>query len=384
MSIELRPLGIKCNLGCTYCYQNMHRDAGNGYSKVNLDLLKNRLLDTSEPFHLFGGEPLLMNINNLEDLLSWEYDRNGENLVQTNGTILTQDHIKIFQKYNTKVGVSIDGPEELNDIRWNGTLEKTREATAKSIKNIETLLSKNLLIGIQIQVTKCNSTYERLPKMFNWLKELDAKGLKSARLHILEIDNPIIRKKFSFSLEENIVVFSKYHELEKTFDNLRFDIFTDFRNMLLGQDENSTCTWRACDPYSTEAVHGMDGEGNLSNCGLTDKEGINFQKPNYQGFERYISLYHTPTKYGGCNGCRFFLSCKGQCPGTALDDDWRNKSENCNVWFYFFEKLEKELIKAGKDPISIKQNRKELELKMLEEWGKGHNPTLSSLINSNN
>lgn len=29
MSVELRPLGVQCNIKCTYCYQNPLRDAGN-------------------------------------------------------------------------------------------------------------------------------------------------------------------------------------------------------------------------------------------------------------------------------------------------------------------------------------------------------------------
>ena len=29
MSIEVRPLGVKCNIQCQYCYQNPQRDAGN-------------------------------------------------------------------------------------------------------------------------------------------------------------------------------------------------------------------------------------------------------------------------------------------------------------------------------------------------------------------
>jgi uncharacterized protein len=362
----------------------MQRDAGNGYSTFSVQLVKKKLLETGEPFHLFGGEPLLMKISDLEDLLSWEYERNGENLIQTNGTILTQEHIYLFKKYNVKVGVSIDGPDELNDIRWNGSIEKTRNATEKTIRNIENLISENLLIGIQIQITKCNSIQSRLPKMFKWLRHLDKMGLQSARLHILEIDNPIIRQKFAFSFEENIEVFSKYHEFEKTLTNLRFDIFNDMRNMLLGKDENSTCTWRACDPYTTEAVKGMDGEGRMSNCGLTDKEGVNFQKPDTVGYERYIALYHTPQDYGGCNGCRFFLVCKGQCPGTAINGDWRNKSENCGVWMHFFEKLESDIIGEGEIPLSCNSAREKLEREMLIQWSQNNNPTLQSLLISIN
>jgi uncharacterized protein len=358
----------------------MLRDAGNGNSSYDLELIKEKLLTVDKPFHLFGGEPLLMKISDLEELLAWEFERNGENLIQTNGSILTPKHIELFKKYNVKVGVSIDGPNELNDIRWNGSLESTRSASQKTIETIDILLENGLLIGIQIQVTKCNSNSERLPIMLEWLRNLDEKGLSSARLHILEIDNPIIREKYAFTSEENIEVFSKYHEFEKTLKTLKFDLFKDMRNMLMANDDNSTCTWRACDPYTTEAVEGMDGQGKLSNCGLTDKEGINFQKPNKVGYERYIALYNTPQEYDGCKDCRFFLSCKGQCPGTAINGDSRNKSENCAVWFHFFEKIESEIIDNGGSCISKHPLRKELESLMIKSWSEGINPTLDLLV----
>jgi uncharacterized protein len=28
MSVELRPLGVKCNIRCSYCYQDPQREAG--------------------------------------------------------------------------------------------------------------------------------------------------------------------------------------------------------------------------------------------------------------------------------------------------------------------------------------------------------------------
>jgi len=382
MSIELRPFGITCNISCMYCYQNMHRDAGNGHSGYDLNLIKNKLTDMREAFHLFGGEPLLMPIHDLRDLLEWEFKRHGITTIVTNGVLINDAHLNLFKEFNTSVAISIDGPEELNDIRWAGSPENTRKTTAASIANINRLLDNHIRPGFQVQVTKCNSSPERLPKMVDWIRELDSKGIVSMRLHILEIDNPVVREQYSFTNEENIVVFNAYSEFEKTLNNIRFDIFNDMKLMLLGNDNNATCTWRACDPYTTEAVKGMDGEGRMSNCGLTDKEGINFQKPDKAGYERYIALYHTPQEYGGCHGCRFFLACKGQCPGTAINGDWRNKSENCGVWKHFFESLESDLVGKGSMPLSLHPGRKELEKEMLMQWSINNNPTLESLLNS--
>ncbi|MBL6448618.1 radical SAM protein [Fulvivirga sp. 29W222] len=380
MALEVRPFGVKCNIACQYCYQNMHRDAGNGGSQYHPELVKQRILEDGEPFHLFGGEPLLMSMTALEDLLQWGHQQFGETSVMTNGALINEAHIELFLRYNTKVGISIDGPEELNDVRWAGTIDKTRQATKRSIKAIHQLRQAKIPIGLQIQVTRSNSSPDRLPKMFEWLREMDALEIASARLHVLEIDHPAIRKIYSFSAEENITVFSAYKKFEKTLKHLRFDIFRDVHQMLLAEDEHGTCTWRACDPYSTEAVNGIDGEGNLHNCGLTDKEGINFQQPANMGYERYIALYHTPDEYGGCRNCRFFLSCKGQCPGTAIDGEWRNKSENCGLWKYLFEEAEQEMLNEGLSPVSLHPQRKQIEEKLINHWANGQNPTLQYLI----
>jgi uncharacterized protein len=41
MSVELRPLGVSCNIGCEYCYQQPQRDAGNaGGRRYDLDAMK--------------------------------------------------------------------------------------------------------------------------------------------------------------------------------------------------------------------------------------------------------------------------------------------------------------------------------------------------------
>ena len=67
----------------------------------------------------------------------------------------------------------------------------------------------------------------------------------------------------------------------------------------------------------------MHSHRRSSNCGRTNKDGVDYLKSDHQGYERYIALYNTPHEHGGCKGCRFFLMCKGQCPGTAIDGDWQ-------------------------------------------------------------
>ena len=162
-------------------------------------------------------------------------------------------------------------------------------------------------------------------------------------------------------------------EMEEELKPMRLDVFNDLRNMLMGRDDHTTCIWKACDPYTTRAVQGILGTGQRSNCGRTNKDGIDFVKSDVEGFERYIALYHTPQDQNGCKGCRFFLMCKGQCPGTAIDGDWRNRTEHCLVWKGLYRHIEDQMLDAGQIPLSASPERKELEERLLRNWASGRN-----------
>jgi uncharacterized protein len=119
--------------------------------------------------------------------------------------------------------------------------------------------------------------------------------------------------------------------------------------------------------------------GRASNCGRTNKDGIDFVKSDREGLERYLALYHTPQEHGGCSGCRFFLMCKGQCPGTSIDGDWRNRSEHCEVWKRLFSRLEQDLAAAGHHPLSTSSEREHLERRFVELWSAGEIATISAV-----
>jgi uncharacterized protein len=200
-------------------------------------------------------------------------------------------------------------------------------------------------------------------------------------LHILQVDYSPIQNKYALSLIENIQALLSFAELEQELTTLTLDVFRDVENLLLATDNEATCVWRACDPYTTSAVRGVEGKGQRSNCGRTNKDGIDFVKADSAGYERYLALYHTPQEYGGCQGCRFFVMCKGQCPGTAIAGDWRNRTEHCSVWKQLFEYLEQRLLVQGKTPISLDANLHYLEENMLDDWQHGLNPSLNTKLN---
>ena len=380
MSVELRPLGVKCNIQCQYCYQNPQRDAGNVLHKFDMERMKAAVEAEGGPFTMFGGEALLVPHDVLEDLWAWGLEKWGQNGVQTNGTLIDDRHIELFRKYSVHVGLSVDGPAELNDVRWAGTIEKTRAATEKTHAAIERLCTEGIAFSLIVTLHRGNATADKLPIMYDWMRYLDSIGLMSARLHVLEVEDEFIEGKYALTKDENLAAFKGFHALQKELKALKFDVFKDMIDLLTGEDQHGTCVWHACDPYTTRAVRGVEGDGQRSNCGRTNKDGIDFVKADREGFERYLALYHTPQEFGGCKDCRYFLMCKGQCPGTSIRGDWRNRSEHCDLWMDLFRMLEDELLNEGQTPLSARPDRREIEAVMLNAWGSGQNINLSTAL----
>jgi uncharacterized protein len=377
MSIELRPLGVACNLACHYCYQNPQRDAGNQRMTYDLEKMKKEAARLGGPFTLFGGEPLLMRFEDLEHLFAWGLETTGQNAIQTNGILIEDRHIDLFRRYKVSVGISIDGPGELNDARWHRGLEKTRQSTAAVESVIERLCQEYEAPGLIITLHKGNATAEKLPIMAEWMKKLHAMGIKSVRLHLLEVDHEAVRESLALSARENIQALLAFAEVQKSVPGMHLDLFEEMEALLSGQDGKVGCTWRACDPYTTEAVQGIEGNGQSSNCGRTNKDGVGFTKANAAGYERYMALYRTPQEENGCAGCRFFLMCKGQCPGTSIGGDWRNRTEHCEEWKQLFSMIERRMILAGNIPLTIQPLRFEMERRQIKAWERGENPSIS-------
>lgn len=380
MGVELRPLGVKCNIQCQYCYQEPQREAGNETRAYDIEKMKTALLAYGEAFTLFGGEPLMLPKADLETLWAWGLEQFGYNSVQTNGTLINDNHVHMFKEYRVHVGISIDGPGELNDVRWAGTASRTRASTNKVHRAIERLCRENIPPSIIATLHRCNASTEKLPLMHDWVRYLESLGVTSMRLHILEVDSEKVNEKYALTTEENLQAFLSFAQLEQELKTLKFDVFEDMRNLLRAQDNSVTCIWNACDPYTTSAVQGIEGNGQRSNCGRTNKDGIDFVKSSHAGFERYLALYHTPQAWGGCGECRFFLMCKGQCPGTAIDGDWRNRTEHCAVWMGLLEHFEKRMIEVGETPLSVDSDRGKIEQVMLKTWADGRTLSLAAAL----
>jgi uncharacterized protein len=368
VSIELLPLGKKCNISCTYCYQSSERIASsNTAPPYDIDAMKQALLaegvGNGTGFSLFGGEALLFPINDMRHMVEWAHSIGAPVGVQTNGALITDRHIELFKQFKMSVGVSIDGPDDLNDARQAIDPKATRATTAKSIANLERLLAEGISTSLITTITQINvTTDERLGRLIAWMLDLRDKGLRYVNLHTLEPHG----EDLSLTSERQTEVLRRLRRELVGFTHV--SPFGDMRKALL-QERGSNCIWNFCDPYTTPAVRGVDGQGARGNCGRTNTDGVAYEKANAGGHERHLALYLTPQEHGGCAECRFFVPCGGgNCPGEGIGGDWRQRTVHCETIKALLGDIEHEVFLEGKEPISTSLRRPGLEAQLIAKW----------------
>lgn len=366
MSLEVNPVDVKCNLSCPYCYEEPMRKKGSFGGKLDVDEILLTLMEEKSQFSLFGGEPLLATMDTLERLFEYGFKRFKQNGVQTNGTLITDEHIELFKKYNVFVGFSSDGWGELSDSRWIKDLATTRINTEKTQANIKKCVKAGLGVAVIFTLWKGN-VGKKLPDLLLWLDWLDKLEIKSARIHLLEVESEEIRNEMAPSNEQVIEALNAIDLWESRSKHLKFDKFTEYLRLLSDVKFNATCIWNSCDPLTTSAVQGIGPDGAKYNCGRTNKDGINYIKADTVGHERQLALYNTPQEYGGCKDCRFFIICKGECPGTGINGDWRNRTEHCEVIKDQLTRAENILLRLRMQPITLSKDLKTREQELLRK-----------------
>jgi uncharacterized protein len=164
MELETQTVIIKvtndCNLNCRYCF--VEKSAPR-HRLIQPETIK-RLLDELETHSpvprvrliWHGGEPMLAGIKFFQDALELQkkYQKEYLNCIQTNGILLTEDFAKFFKDNSVQIGLSIDGPKEIND---SARVDKAGRGTFDRVLNNMLILKKlKISFGILATVSKYN------------------------------------------------------------------------------------------------------------------------------------------------------------------------------------------------------------------------------------
>lgn len=134
-AIIIKPIGSACNLRCNYCYY-LGKRVGQERSIMSYEVLESYIRQVVEihgecaeiEFAWHGGEPTLAGIPFYQQalLLQKRYAKGRRvlNTLQTNGTLLTDEWCKFFADNDFRIGISIDGPEQLHNAFRKGVSDE--------------------------------------------------------------------------------------------------------------------------------------------------------------------------------------------------------------------------------------------------------------------
>lgn len=337
--VSAKPVGAACNLRCSYCYFLEKRSEGapERMSDVMLEQFTEQYV-FAQPgqevlFTWHGGEPLLLGVEYYKKALSYQqlFKRNYriDNVLQTNGTLLTDEWCRFFKENNFLIGISLDGPEHCHDkyrknIGGRGSFAQTMKGLA--------LLQKH---GVELNILSVVNDYNvQFPlEVYRFFKSTGARYIqfspvverRDAKTGLLKSGGDVGGKQTEWSVPA--LEYGKF--LNSIFDEwVRQDVgeifVTTFDATLAGYVGASpgSCIWGetcghasaldvngdlyACDHY----VFPQFKLGNIRQKTITEmmlsNEQIHF------GNEKRDKLPNT------CLHCNYLTLCNGGCPKNRI------------------------------------------------------------------
>lgn len=326
-SILIKPASAVCNLDCSYCFY-LDRDA-DPYKelparRMSFDTLE-RLVDTylfysypNATFAFQGGEPTLAGLDFFRKLteLQKQFGRDGQavsNAMQTNGILLDKDWCQLFREYQWLIGISIDGPEQVNDLyRFN----KAGHGTWKRVmQGIEVMQKEKVEFNVLCVLSQANVRQPKETYRFFRRQGLDYLQF----IPLAEFDADGSPMPFTISPEEYGRFLCEVFELwwpERRKVRIRF--FDNLAEAIAGQKPGSCTLHETCDSYVVVEYNGdvypcdffVEREWKLGNVNLDSFSEIARRQKRY-GFAAKKTLAHAE-----CQVCEYQAICHGGCPKT--------------------------------------------------------------------
>ena len=361
----LKPAGATCNLRCSYCY---YLEKGRLYGQEHPHDISDRLLEkfikeyleaqtmSQVLFVWHGGEPLMRPLSFYEKALRLEriyaHGRQTDNVIQTNGTLLTDEWCGFFKRNNFLVGISIDGPQEMHDpYRRNANNAPTFEKVMQGIR----LLNKH---GVEWNamavINSCNACRPR--EFYQFFKDIGCHYIQFA---------PIVERTVSRNdgltlapgmqedgeLTDSSVTPQQWGQfLCSLFDEwVRHDVGTYFIQLFDATLSNwcgeppGVCTMSA----ECGNVGVMEHNGDLYSCDhfvfpehlLGNLHEKTITEMMYSDKQRQFSDMKRRLLPRQCQECPYLFACHGECPKNRfVRDCYGNPGLNylCQGYHQFF------------------------------------------------
>ena len=367
--VMLKPAGAHCNLACKYCY---YLEKNKLYPTAQRHLMSDEMLEqfTREYieaqtmnqvlFTWHGGEPLLRSIDFYRKALSLQQKYAGgrriDNVIQTNGTLLTDEWCEFFAQNHWLVGISIDGPQPDHDhYRLTAAGKPSWKKVMQGIK----LLKKH---GVEWNAMAVVNAYNANHPMefYRFFKENGCQFLQFTpiveRLTRHEDGRTLasLADKNEISLSEASVTPEQWgYFLCAIFDEW---VRKDVGKIFVGIFDCTLANWMGISPgicaYSKECGHAgvMEHNGDVYSCdhfvfpeyklgNIRDHSLIDMLYGEQQ--QEFSRLKHSSLPRQ-CKECDMEFACHGECPKNRfMKDKYGDSGLNylCPGYYHYYQNV---------------------------------------------
>lgn len=365
--VMLKPAGAHCNLACKYCY---YLEKNKLYPTAQRHLMSDEMLEqftreyieaqtmSQVLFTWHGGEPLLRSIDFYRKALSLQQKYAGsrriDNVIQTNGTLLTDEWCEFFAQNHWLVGISIDGPQPDHDhYRLTAAGKPSWKKVMQGIK----LLKKHGVEWNAMAVVNAYNANHPL-EFYRFFKENGCQFLQFTpiveRLTRHEDSRTLasLADKDEVSLSEASVTPEQWgYFLSAIFDEwVRKDVGKIFVEIF----DCTLANWMGVSPgicaYSKECGHAgvMEHNGDVYSCdhfvfpeyklgNIRDHSLIDMLYGEQQ--QEFSRLKHSSLPRQ-CKECDMEFACHGECPKNRfMKDKYGDSGLNylCPGYYYYYQ-----------------------------------------------
>ncbi len=365
--VMLKPAGAHCNLACKYCY---YLEKNKLYPTAQRHLMSDEMLEqfTREYieaqtmnqvlFTWHGGEPLLRSIDFYRKALSLQQKYAGgrciDNVIQTNGTLLTDECCEFFAQNHWLVGISIDGPQPYHDhYRLTAAGKPSWQKVMQGIK----LLKKHGVEWNAMAVVNAYNVNHPL-EFYRFFKENGCQFLQFTPI-VERLTRHEDGRTLASLADKNEIPLSEASVTPEQWDYFLCAIFDEWVRKDVGKIfvEIFDCTlanWMGISPgicaYSKECGHAgvMEHNGDVYSCdhfvfpeyklgNIRDHSLIDMLYGEQQ--QEFSRLKHSSLPRQ-CKECDMEFACHGECPKNRfMKDKYGDSGLNylCPGYYHYYQ-----------------------------------------------
>lgn len=367
--VMLKPVGAACNLRCHYCYYLekacLYKDSSKRVlSEEMLDQFTKEYIEAQTMndvlFTWHGGEPLMRPISFYRKALELQNKygrgRNISNLIQTNGTLLTDEWCRFLHENNWLVGVSIDGPQEFHD-------EYRRTASggsswAKVMRGIQLLNKHHVEWNAMAVVNDFNADYPL--DFYHFFKEMGCRFIQITPV-VERMVNHADGRHLATLTDDATAPVTDFSVTPEQWGRFLCAIFDEWVRNDVGQTyvELFDCilaNWVGVTPgicvYAKECGHAgiMEFNGDVYSCDhfvfpeyrLGNIREKTITEMLYGEQQQQFSRLKSQSLPNECKECEWEFACHGECPRTRfIKDVYGNPGKNylCEGYRMFFRHI---------------------------------------------